>query len=211
VSIDYSKKLAGVLVPVFVLRSASDLGVGDTECVRRMIDWCAAHRLSVLQVLPINETGDDNSPYNAISAMALDPTTIAISPETLPDLSRAAFQSIATPALLKELRRGPIAYRKVKALKQELLRAAFENFLEKHDAANSPRALEFRRFLQAQVEWVADYALFRTLMLQHRNLPVWEEWPAEHRSPSCARGWILSRPPDERHELERNILFFAYV
>jgi pyruvate kinase len=28
----------------------------------------------MLQVLPINETSDDNSPYNAISSLALDPT-----------------------------------------------------------------------------------------------------------------------------------------
>jgi 4-alpha-glucanotransferase len=72
------KKLAGVLCPVFSIRTEDDLGIGDTDGVRQMIDWCAKHGISMLQLLPINETSDDNSPYNAISSLALDPTTIAI-------------------------------------------------------------------------------------------------------------------------------------
>ena len=98
------KKLAGVLCPVFAIRTESDLGVGDTEGVRQMIDWCSAHGLSVLQILPINETGGDNSPYNAISSQALDPTTIAVSPRYISDLSAAKFDAICRPDLLTKSR-----------------------------------------------------------------------------------------------------------
>src|SRR5713226_10463968 len=93
--------LAGILEPVFAIRTEEDLGIGDTEGVRQMIDWCHRHGLNIFQTLPINETSDDNSPYNAISSMALDPTTIAISPEHIPDLSAAKFKEIARPDLLK--------------------------------------------------------------------------------------------------------------
>src|SRR5882757_7529025 len=89
------KKLAGILCPVFAIRTEGDLGIGDTEGVNQMIDWCHKHGFSMLQVLPLNETSDDNSPYNAISSLALDPTTIAISPEHLPELSVADFKEIA--------------------------------------------------------------------------------------------------------------------
>ena len=34
----------------------------------------------VVQLLPINEVGRDNSPYNAISAMAIEPTTLHLAP-----------------------------------------------------------------------------------------------------------------------------------
>ena len=40
-----------------------------------MIDWCHRHQLNILQTLPINETSDDNSPYNAISSLAIEPAT----------------------------------------------------------------------------------------------------------------------------------------
>jgi len=56
------KRRAGILCPVFSIRTEDDLGIGDTEGVRQMIDWCHRHRMSILQVLPINETSDDNSP-----------------------------------------------------------------------------------------------------------------------------------------------------
>src|SRR5205085_7771701 len=81
-----SQSLAGILEPVFAIRTEEDLGVGDTEGVRQMIDWCHRHQLSIFQTLPINEISDDNSPYNALSSLALEPTTIAISPKTIPDL-----------------------------------------------------------------------------------------------------------------------------
>ena len=121
--------MAGVLVPAFAIRTEDDLGIGDTEGMRQMINWCHRHRLNILQTLPINEISDDNSPYNAISSMALDPTTIAVSPREIPDLSAARYRALATPALLAELRQGPVDYPRVKALKQALLREAFAGFL----------------------------------------------------------------------------------
>ena len=50
------KKRAGILEPVFAIRTKTDLGIGDTDGVRQMIDWCHKHGLSILQVLPLNET-----------------------------------------------------------------------------------------------------------------------------------------------------------
>src|SRR6266446_2400462 len=141
------KKLAGILCPVFSIRTEDDLGIGDTEGVNQMIDWCAKHGISMLQVLPINETSDDNSPYNAISSLALDPTTIAISPEHLPELSPARFEEVAPAALLKELRAGAVKYTKVKQLKRKLLRAAFDAFLVEHWNKKTERSEEFRAFL----------------------------------------------------------------
>jgi 4-alpha-glucanotransferase len=205
------EKKAGVLVPVFALRSNEDLGVGDTSCVKEMIRWCALHKLGVLQVLPINETGDDNSPYNAISSQALDLTTITTSPEAIPDLSQAAFKKHAQPALLSKLREGPVRYREVKKLKTELLWEAYLQFLKKHDSKDTARAGQFREFILEQAEWIHDYALFRTLMELNDNLPLWEQWPVEHRSPGRARSWWLSQPATLRSELEDSVFFYCYV
>lgn len=205
------QKLAGVLVPVFALRSTNDLGIGDTETLREMVDWCASHNLSLLQVLPINESGDDHSPYNAISSMALDPTTIAISPTLISDLPAKSFKKIAAEEIIAELQDGPIQYRKVKPLKLSLLREAFEYYLKKHDVKNSARAEEFRAFIRTNSSWIADYGLFRALMQHHHNLQVWEQWPPEHQTPVAARSWIASLSPHEREDWDKNIHFFIYV
>src|SRR5271154_2863591 len=91
------QSLAGILEPVFAIRTEEDLGIGDTDGLRQMVDWCHKHGLNVLQTLPINEISDDNSPYNAISSLAIEPTTIAISPQHAPDLTPAKFKELAKP------------------------------------------------------------------------------------------------------------------
>ena len=62
----------------------NDLGIGDTEALKELISWTARQGLSVVQILPINETGSDSSPYNLLSAMAIEPTTIATFPGFCP-------------------------------------------------------------------------------------------------------------------------------
>ena len=203
--------LAGILEPVFSIRTESDLGIGDTEGVRQMIDWCARHGLNVFQTLPINEISDDNSPYNAISSLAIEPGTIAISPKLLPDISATKFNAIAKPKLLAELRAGPVNYPKVKALKRRLLDAAFANFLKTHFNRNTPRAKNFRAFLMENADWLSDYALFRVLMEENGGTPTWDRWQQEHRGPRRARTWLLSLPEKRRDDLSRQQLFHAYV
>ncbi|MCX8091158.1 MAG: 4-alpha-glucanotransferase [Verrucomicrobiae bacterium] len=203
--------LAGVLVPVFAIRTADDLGIGDTEGVRQMIEWCHRHGLNLLQTLPINETSDDNSPYNAISSLAIEPTTLTLTPRALPDLSPKKFRTLAPPERLAELRRGPVRWADVKALKQSLLEAAFESFFKRHFERETERARRFRAFLAANADWLADYALFRVLMEENGGTPAWERWPEAHRGPRRARTWLLSLPSRQRAALERRQLFRAYV
>jgi len=206
-----AQSLAGILEPVFAIRTETDLGIGDTDGVRQMIDWCARHGMNIFQTLPINEISDDNSPYNAISSLAIEPTTIAISPKLIPELTAAQFERIATTARLAEVRKGSVNYPKVKALKQELLRAAFDGFLTDHFNKESKRAAAFREFMQHNAEWLSDYALFRVLMEQNGGRPTWAQWPEPHRGPRRARTWMLSLPESEREALSREQLYFAYV
>jgi len=205
------KKLAGILCPVFSIRTESDLGIGDTEGVHQMIDWCHRHGISMLQVLPINETSDDNSPYNAISSMALDPTTIAVSPKFLPDLTVARFKEIATPELLKELRTGPVKYTKVKELKRLLLRAAFDTFRAEHWNKKTDRSDGFRAFLAENGDWISDYAMFRVLMEDYHNWPTWDEWPLDRQNPKKAWSWFMSLGTPDRDAYAERILFCAYM
>lgn len=205
------QSLAGILEPVFAIRTETDLGVGDIDGVRQMIDWCERHSLNIFQTLPINETSDDNSPYNAISALAIEPSTLAVSPKTIPDLDSTTFKSIASAKRVAELRVGAVNYPKVKALKQELLTAAFEEFASKHLSKNSKRAQAFGKFMAEHAEWLSDYALFRVLMQENGDTPVWEGWKPEHREPRRARTWLLAQSSERREELNRRQLYFAYV
>jgi len=206
-----SPRTAGILIPVSAIRSSIDLGVGDTRGVREMIDWCAQHGLGVLQILPINETSDDNSPYNAISSLALEPTTIATDPDALPDLDSADFDSIATPARIDPLRAGPVQYAAVRALKSDLLSAAFRRFEQVHAGRGTPHDLDFRSFRDEHAAWLGDYALFRALMEHNGGWPTWECWPTEQQDPTSARAGLQTLPSGHRESIEERIRFFGYV
>ena len=152
--IDTKKKLAGILVPVFALRHKNDLGIGDTAAMREAIDFCAANKIGVLQVLPINETGGDNSPYNAISSVALDPVYITISPDMVPGLTQTDFDGIATPSLLEKVRKGSVDYPLIKKLKTDLLRAAFAKFTASTSAKKNPKSGELQQFEADNKRWL---------------------------------------------------------
>ncbi len=189
-------KLAGILCPVFALRTATDLGTGDTAAVKELIQWCARHGFRLLQLLPINETGPDNSPYNAISALALEPTTIATTPAELPDLLPVDFERIAPPEVRKAVRTGPVRYRQVKAVKRELLWAAFQH------GGQRP---ELTSFAKAN-PWLANYTLYRALLDENNGRDDWESWPIEHQAPAAAEQALATNA-----EFQQRRQFYAYV
>ena len=71
-------KVAGVVIPVFSLRSKYSYGVGDFGDLKRMVDWAVKTGMKVIQILPVNDTTSthgwsDSYPYNSISIYALHP------------------------------------------------------------------------------------------------------------------------------------------
>src|SRR5437879_11918116 len=121
-------KVAGVLTPLFALRSEKGLGIGDVATLRELIVWAREIGFGVMQLLPINEMGHDNSPYNAISAVAIEPTTLHLAPGSPPDLTREDFDATLSDVDLAKLRHGGVKYERVKRLKRSLLEKAFVHF-----------------------------------------------------------------------------------
>lgn len=202
------KKIAGVLAPLFALRREEDLGIGDLQTLREFIDWVAEAGFKLVQLLPVNETGPDNSPYNAISATAIDPTTLHLSPESLPDLTREDFDRVLVEVDLVLLRRGPVKCRRVKELKRQLLESAFGQFSKGEDAERCSR---FEKFCAEKSNWLSDYSLFRALMESNRGTEQWDKWRIQNRSPESARAWLNRQSPEDRDRFERRRQFFCYV
>jgi 4-alpha-glucanotransferase len=202
------KRIAGVLAPLFALRREDDLGVGDLAGLREFIDWIAETGFRVAQLLPINETGGDHSPYNAISATAIEPTTLHLAPGSPVDLTREDFDAAIADVDLAKLRRGSVQYRRVKKLKRRLLEKAFANFSPN---ADDVRQSHFSQFCQAEKAWLDDYALFRTLMDENHGRETWDKWKSEHRTIDSARAWLRDLPQDRQSHFTERQNFFRYV
>ncbi len=209
--LNIKEKLAGILVPVFALRHENDLGIGDTTAMAQAVEFCSRHHIGVLQILPINETGGDNSPYSAISSIALDPVLISIAPGIVPGLTDSDFNSVATTQLLSELRQGPVHYPRVKSLKIALLRLAFANFQKEVLEAKhvSDEKTSFDQFTQDNASWLDAYTLFRTLVDEHAGNTCWTQWGPQYSDYDSALKIKSAKENKERFDHEQT--FWSYV
>jgi 4-alpha-glucanotransferase len=208
VNLSPENKIAGVLTPLFALRSEKGLGIGDVATLREFIEWARGIGFGVVQLLPINEVGRDNSPYNAISAMAIEPMTLHLAPGSPEELQREVFESATANENLTTLRRGQVKYERVRKLKRELLEHAFKNF-QLNATANRQSA--FDQFCERESSWLNPYSFFRALMELNRESETWDGWQPEHRDPKTARSWLTEQAMEMRTQFSVREQFFSYV
>jgi 4-alpha-glucanotransferase len=198
---------AGLLVPLFSCPSTTSWGIGDIGDLVPLSEWLAAAGHRVLQLLPMNEMAPgQQSPYSAISAMAIDPIFIRL--PDVPEFAALGGESTLDAANREELEHvrsaARVDYAAVRRLKHAALAAAFGQFFTTEWCRNSARAAAFREFLAAEAWWVEDYALFRAIHAREAER-AWTEWP----------GALQSLVPEAiartRHELAREVLFHQYL
>lgn len=150
---------AGVVVPVFALRGERSLGVGQFGDLPAFLDWAAAAGLTVVQLLPVNDTiavhgWDDSYPYDPVSVHALHPMYVDVL-----DLPGADVVADEVAALRRDLEaRDAIAYEQVMAAKWRLLRRLY-------DAAGPDP--EVGAFVTAEWDWLGPYARWCVLRDRH--------------------------------------------
>jgi 4-alpha-glucanotransferase len=203
----FHDRYAGLLVPLFSIPSRRSWGIGELWDLPPLAAWMRDAGFSFVQLLPMNEmAGGQNSPYSALSAMAIDPIFIAA--WAVPEIEALGGEAVLDAAERRELedvRRAPaIEYGRVRALKTKAFRAAFTWFMEHEWRARTPRARRLQRFIERARWWLADYTLFRALHDRHDGR-AWTEWDALLRDRDAA---ALAAA---RTELADEILFRAYL
>lgn len=162
-------KATGVAVPVFSLRSADDFGVGDFEDIKLMADWAAERGMSVLQILPINDTtmsrtSGDSYPYSANSSFALHPLYLRPDKVGKPVDAKLLRQLRAERKALQLL--PEVDYERVIRLKETWCKAVFAQ-----EGEQTLRSDDFADFMGQNYSWLLPYAAFSVLRDQGRSLP----------------------------------------
>lgn len=146
-------------------------GIGDLgEYAIRFVDWLANARQTYWQVLPLSPTGYGDSPYQGLSAFALNPFLFdprkLVAPKHL-----AASDLDYTPSLNTCVDFGAVI-----AFKTRLFEKAFAGFrsLPKKEQGG------FDEFCERQAEWLDDFCLFMALK-EANGLRPWYEWDEELR------------------------------
>lgn len=167
-------RAAGILLHPSSLPSHG--GVGDFgPAAYSFVDFLAAARQGIWQVLPLGPLGYGNSPYSATSAFAGNP--ILISLERLADQGWIDRKQVAR----LDAASGPVDYDRVFHQKMPLLFEAGRAFLR---SATGDSLRRFESFCSENSWWLDDFVLFDALRAKHK-LACWNQWPHElaHREP----------------------------
>jgi 4-alpha-glucanotransferase len=199
-------RAAGVALPLFALRGADDAGTGEILDLIPFVDWLQRWGQRIVQLLPINETAPgEASPYNTLSAFAIDPSYISVL--RVPDVAHGEaaqewLRSTVVQQRIGRLRRSKRRRRRAAyAFKLRALELGFEEFAHH---ASSERAQRFEAFCRRHACWLEDYVLFRALK-ERRHWTSWETWPAE------LRGRDVEALQRARRTLQSRVRFLQYI
>lgn len=130
------ERKTGVVVPLSALYTKDCEAAGDFLALKDFADFCEACSLGVIQLLPVNDTGTQSSPYSGLSAYALHPLYIRL--EALPEFEEAyrmdSSFAKAYRAFKKDFKYSPrFNYDNLLNRKTELLHLLY-NYIEKRCA-----------------------------------------------------------------------------
>lgn len=186
---------SGIVVPLGALRTARSGGVGEYPDLPVLGGLCESCGLSFIQLLPVNDTGFQSSPYSALSAFALHPLYLRLS--DLPEAADFRAETRALAARFEGERRFP--YPEILSAKLSLLSRIF--------AASAPKLREDPALAAwiAANPWVRDYSVFLGLKEENGG-KSWKDWPAR-RDPGAGEVEALWEEPSRRD----GRLFHAWV
>jgi 4-alpha-glucanotransferase len=163
-----SERCSGILLHPTSLPSRG--GIGDFgPAAHDFVEFLAASRQRLWQILPFGPGAYGHSPYSSISAFAGNPLLIS--------LERLAEHGWLDSSRVESLPRGQgdVDFNCVDRVKIPLIRDAAAAFLRK--AGNGPRE-RFERFCRENAWWLEDFVLFVTLRERFQSR-MWSEWPSE--------------------------------
>ena len=192
------KRLLGVVVPVGALRTGKHTAVGEFPDLAEFAALCKKMKLGLIQLLPVNDTGYQDSPYFALTAFALHPLYLRIG--SLPEA--AAFKDEAE-AINKEFGKAErFPYYKVLRAKMNLLREIYE--ANRDEIAEKAARGSLAQWIERN-PWVKPYAVYRRLKESYGE-KSWKEWP-EYREMTFAE--IMAFWNDTQFREEH--LFWAWL
>jgi len=165
----------GVCVPLTALRTETSSGVGEFYDLLPLIDWVKSIGMDVIQLLPLNDTGLDSSPYSAHSSLALDPIYIKLTAlphlDTFKELEKELFK-------FRRFNETPrLEFVEVKK-KKELFLLHYYELIYPEMRKNA----DFLKFVHEN-SWVQEYALFMSIK-KEQNYLHWKAWPKKFHDPT---------------------------
>ena len=158
----------GICVPLSALHSEKSCGIGEYLDLLPLIDWCQSIGLDVIQLLPLNDTGLGVSPYDALSAFALNP--IFLSLRALPEQARMPNFDEKVSKIVYWNRTLRVKFHIVRELKNVFFKEYIPLVLPA--IQESPA---YQTFIKEHQEWLDPFVLFKSIK-EKNYWKKWEDW-----------------------------------
>lgn len=160
--------LTGSALPVGALKTSNSCGVGEFLDLIPFADFCKKAGLELIQLLPVNDTGTESSPYSALSAFALHPLYISL--KALPEVEGKENLLGEIEKIHKKYEKLPrFKYKELRRKKLDVLHLIFDS--DKDKIANSKELADWIK----KNPWVQVYAIFMKKKEQNHEAS-WKEW-----------------------------------
>jgi 4-alpha-glucanotransferase len=216
-AISSGRRLWGVAVQLYTVRSRANWGIGDFGDLETLIRWLAARGAAFIGLNPLHALAPADpgrgSPYSASSRLFLNVLYIAV--PKIPEFTEcaAAVQRLGEAqfeSALAALRASSLVdYAGVARAKFEMLELLYRDFRDRQLTKGGERAQSFKSFAAAGGEALTMHARFDAID-RHltRTLGIssgWLGWPQEYRD---IGGAAASRLAEERAD---DVQFFVYL
>jgi len=166
------KRLLGAVIPVGALRTGRGIGVGEFSDLADFALLCKKMKIGLIQILPVNDTGFDSSPYFSLTAFGLHPLYLSI--EKLNEFDKADSSIKKRVKTAKEKFEPCKRFSHYEVLKEklEICRLIYNSVKSEIDKSASEGSL--KNWINDN-PWIKEYAVYRRLK-EKNDLKSWKEW-----------------------------------
>jgi 4-alpha-glucanotransferase len=151
--------------------------------------------MSIIQFLPLNDTGFDFRPYDCQSGFALDPMYLSLS----------EIKGVDSKLLrdeIENLRENfPISGRVNYRIKKAKLDILWRIFKEVRPALAHKKEVDFQEYQEKNKFWLRDYCLFKVIKEENGG-KSWEDWDQKFKDRDKSTLEIFERENKEKIEFQ---------
>ncbi|MCL2442817.1 MAG: 4-alpha-glucanotransferase [Treponema sp.] len=167
-----NKRLIGVVIPVGALRTKNGIGVGEFSDLADFALLCKKMRIGLIQILPVNDTGFESSPYSSLTAFGLHPLYLSI--EGLDEFKTTDDSVKNRIKTAKDKFDSYKRFSHYNVLKEKLEICQIIYDTNKAEITKSAKDGVLSTWIDKNT-WVKEYAVYRRLK-EINELKSWKDW-----------------------------------
>ena len=177
------ERTTGISIPLGALCTKKNTVIVEYTVLPELAKFCKKAGIGLIQLLPVNDTGTQSSPYSGLSAFALHPIYIDLT--ALPEFEALYAEDKKFKkdydAFVKDNPydgKKRYNYSAILNKKEELLRALYQTT----DIAKTEKPSdELAKWIKKN-PWIVNYAVYKNLKFKYMQAS-WKEWKKEDQNP----------------------------